>query len=76
MIFIKNGKFINVEKDDFEPREKMLERGWFAINVLINNPQMGRDEIIKLSKIWSNIKYDKCKYSDLIHALIKKNTLS
>lgn len=62
-VFIKNGKFLLIKREKYEPMERFNERGWFIASVLTNT-QVNLDEIEKLSRIWANIKFDKCFYND------------
>ena len=62
-IFIKNGKFFIIYRDKFEPLEKFNERAWFIVNKFPTT-QDEYDEITRLSRIWSNIKFNNCTYSE------------
>ena len=65
MEFSKNGLSIIVKKDENEPDNFYYERYWFIISQNMNKYK-NMEELIKLSKIWINIKYLKCKYSSSI----------
>lgn len=60
-IFIKNGYFCLLEKNENEPLEKLNQRGWF---IATQQPKTDEEyqELIKLSNIWMNNKYYKCEY--------------
>lgn len=62
--FIKNGKFIIVQQDKFEPVEKFNERGWFIAN---NMPKTKNEYIatVLLSRIESNKKIYGCSYAPI-----------
>ena len=63
MEFYKNGKSIILHKDIGESDEVFYNRGLFIINqTKLNNLQ----DMEKMSKIWANIKYKGCKYSNSI----------
>ena len=60
MEFKKNGFSLFLYKKNSESDEIFLKKGWFIISqpdILTNY-----DEIIRLSKIWVNIKFKKCVY--------------
>ena len=71
--FLKNGYIYIIEKDFDESYEIYIERAWLIINTFndINNNENKKkytlDELITLSRIWRNIKYLNCSYSDLIN---------
>lgn len=63
MEFYKNGKSIILYKDIGESDEVFYNRGLFIINqTKLNNLQ----DLEKMSKVWANIKYKGCKYSNSI----------
>jgi len=64
MEFKKKGKSIILYKKNSEPDEIFFKKGWFIISqpdILTNY-----NEIIRLSKIWINIKFKKCIYHKYI----------
>jgi hypothetical protein len=64
MEFKKNGFSLFLYKKNSESDEIFLKKGWFIISqpdILTNY-----DEIIRLSKIWINIKFKKCVYHKYI----------
>jgi hypothetical protein len=61
-IFKKGNIVCLVEKDIYESFEKFNERGWFIVNQVIKS-NLNYNEIVRLSKIWANIKYDGCVYN-------------
>jgi hypothetical protein len=68
MEFCKNGKSIIIHKDLGESDEVFYNRGQFIINQSkLNN----LNDLEKLSKIWANMKYKGCKYSNSITTQIK-----
>ena len=61
MEFKKNGYSLILYKKNCESDDIFLKKGWFIISqpdVLTNY-----DEVIRLSKIWENIKFKNCVYS-------------
>lgn len=69
-VFIKNGNFYVVERDKYESLEQLNERGWFVANIQPkNNEQLY--EAIRLSRIYINIKYNKCNYNCILMEKIK-----
>lgn len=68
MEFFKNGKSIILKKDESESYDMYYERGKFIIN---QNNSKNLDDLIKLSKIYINIKFKKCIYNKEIFKLIK-----
>lgn len=60
MEFCKNGKSIILYKDMGESDEIFFNRGAF----IISQPKLYNfNELVKLSKVWSNSKYKGCSYS-------------
>lgn len=70
MEFTKKGISIILYKNISEPDEIFLKRGWFIISQ--PNVQENYDEILRLSKIWENIKYKNCIYSKSIMQKIEE----
>jgi len=70
-VFIKNGRYYIITKDKYETREKFNERSWFIIN---SNPKTEDEfeELIILSRIWVNIKFNDAIYPDPVMEKIKK----
>ena len=64
-VFIKNGKFYILESDKYESLERFNERGWFIASLSPNNDSEIEDTI-QLSRIWANIKFNKCIYDDVL----------
>jgi hypothetical protein len=56
-------KIVCLKRDDAETKEQFSERHWLVINNL-DRYKSKIDELICLTKIWRNIKYLKCVYSD------------
>ena len=68
MEFSKNGRSIIIYKDIGESDQMFFERGNFIINQDdINNLNF----LEKMSKIYCNIKYKRCVYSNNINKIIK-----
>lgn len=63
-IFIKNGYYYIVKKDDFEPIEKFNERGWFIANKMPKTKEE-YNEAVRLSRIWINMKYNDAIYPNI-----------
>jgi len=60
MEFKKNGYSLFLYKKNLESDEIFIKKGWFIVSqpdILTNY-----DEIIRLSKIWTNVKFKNCKY--------------
>jgi hypothetical protein len=70
-IFMKNGFYCKIEQDENETREHFYERGNFIVS---QKPSTESDlnQAIKFSKIWLNILYLGCEYSDEILCKLKK----
>jgi hypothetical protein len=64
-IFIKDGYFCLIERDRYESIERFNERGWFIVSI---SPKTDEelDEAIRLSRIWANIKFNKCVYNKFL----------
>lgn len=68
MEFSKNGRSIIIYKDIGESDQMFFERGNFIISQdEINNLNF----LEKMSKIYCNIKYKRCVYSNNINKIIK-----
>jgi hypothetical protein len=65
MEFTKNGISIIINKDRNEPDNIFYDRFWYIISQNVCDYK-DLDELIKLSKIWTNIKYYKCRYPKMI----------
>ena len=68
MEFFKNGRSIIIKKDDNESYDMFYERGKFIIS---QNKNINLDDLIKLSKIYINIKYRKCIYNKDVYKIIR-----
>ena len=71
MEFEKNGLSIILDKKNNESFKVFTERGYFIINQNKNNLYKNFDNIDKLSKVWINKKFKKCKYNYHTEKLIK-----
>jgi len=69
-VFIKNGNFYLLKRDKFEPIERFNERGWFVASICPRTSEL--EEAIRLSRIWINIKFNKCVYNDSVMEKINK----
>ena len=68
MEFSKNGLSIILNKDLGESDEIFFNRGLF----IISQPKLNNfQELVKLSKVWSNYKYKGCSYSYSLNKQIK-----
>ena len=68
MEFSKNGLSIILNKDLGESDEIFYNRGIF----IISQPKLNNfQELVKLSKVWSNYKYKRCSYSYLLNKQVK-----
>ena len=61
-VFDHNGKFYIIKQQKFEAREKFMERVWFILNRIDSDDSF--NDLIKLSILWSNVKYLGCVYGD------------
>lgn len=70
MEFTKNGLSIILYKNISESDEIFLKRGWF----IISQPDIKRnyDEIVRLSKVWENVKFRNCIYNRSLMDKIKE----
>ena len=70
MEFSKNGLSLILYKNNSESDEIFLKRGWF----LINQPDIIKNysEILRLSKIWVNVRFKNCIYSKNIMSKIEE----
>lgn len=72
-----NGKSYFIKKMDFEPQYQFERRAWF-IAKCHSSPENkdSIEEIIRLSKIFSNIEFKKCSYgTDVINKINFYKTL-
>lgn len=60
-VFIKDGSFYLLKRDKYEPMERFNERGWFVVSISPKT-KSELEEAIRLSRIWINIKFNKCTY--------------
>ena len=80
MDFVKNGYSIYLDKDPLESYDMFYKRGWFIVSQINNDnisPQ-SYNKIISYSKIWINMKYNRCSYGSSIEkeiATMTKNML-
>jgi len=72
MSFNKYGWICKVNKDPFEPYEHYIDRGEFIVSQKPKNLEEYIN-ILNLSRLYINIKYNMCKYSDDI--MVKINTM-
>ena len=72
-----NGNSYYIEKADFESQYQFEKRAWFIVKCHSNSQnKYSLDKLIILSKIYSNIEYQKCSYnSDITKkiSLLKKS---
>ena len=70
MEFTKNGLSIILYKNISESDEIFLKKGWF----IISQPDIKKnyEEILRLSKVWENIKFKKCIYNKSIMEKIEE----
>ena len=69
MEFTKGDTSITLKKYNNESYDIFFKRGEFILNN--RNSKLKFDELIKLSKIFTNNKFKKCKYSNDINKKIK-----
>ena len=65
MEFEKSGMSYIIEKDQYESDDVFYKRAWFIVNKL---PKTDADfkKQTSLSRIWANLKFNDCLYSDNI----------
>ena len=67
-VFINEGRLILLEKLNDESLDILNERANFIFNY--KNKNINYDEIVKLSILWSNVKFKNCKYNDNIMKML------
>lgn len=70
MEFNKNGKSIYFVKNDQDSDDIFYEKGWFIVSQDLEKYE-SLEKLIFYSKIWINMKYRKCKYSEKIEKKIR-----
>lgn len=70
--FKLNNNYITIEKDEGESKERFTERCYFILKYIEENKIEKKEEVITLSRVWANIKFDKCKYTDSLMNLLEK----
>ena len=72
MVFIsKYGKFCILEKKNGELDENLYTRGWFIVSQL-SKKSSDYNELVRLSKLWQNVKHYKCGYDKELMNMISK----
>ena len=71
MEFKKNGISILLKKDENEPYDMFVGRGWFIVSQRNSDLFNNFNEVVKLSKIWANTKFKKCKYNNYLNKKVK-----
>ena len=61
-VFINKGRLILLEKLDDESLDILNERANFIFNY--KHTDIEYNEIVKLSILWSNVKFKNCKYNE------------
>ena len=61
-VFINKGRLILLEKLDDESLDILNERANFIFNY--KHKDIEYNEIVKLSILWSNVKFKNCKYNE------------
>ena len=72
MLFKSNNTQINLIKLDDESDSLFNLRGELALKIKNNTDDYNDSDIEKFTKIWINIKYKGCKYSNKIYNIIKQ----
>lgn len=68
--FKKNGFICLVQRDPCEPYEQFIERGYFVVSqkpLTLEN----YNEAVKYSRVYINIKYNKCQYNKKMMEIVK-----
>ena len=73
MLFIKNNFYCILQRDEGEPYEHFIERGYFVAGLAPKNNEEYY-KYITYSRIYTNIKYYHCKYNDNIMSETKELT--
>jgi len=73
-IFSKNGSFIILEKDIYEPHEHFIDRGNFIVSQQPKNNSEFTQALV-YSRIFVNVKYNRAKYSDEVMEILEKKVL-
>lgn len=70
-IFIRNGKFVIIGRDEYETNTHFNMRGEYVLN---NDPQNNDqyNSAIKKSRIWANKCYYNCQYNQEIEMHLKQ----
>lgn len=63
-VFEFNGGFYSVSIDPQESREMYIERVWYILKKIENNPDLEIGKIILQSRCWSNSKHLGCLYEN------------
>ena len=62
-VFELNGMFYEIPQDKYETREVFLERVWYILKILKAKPDKKIEKLIRLSRLYSNVKRLGCKYN-------------
>ncbi len=68
-IFEKDGIHYKIYREPFESETYFFERGWYIVSKKPTNKKEF-EESIRLSRIWSNVKFKKCEYSPDVMRLL------
>jgi hypothetical protein len=71
MSFYKDGYICLVPRDNNESKEHHISRGYFVVSQMPTNKKEYY-EAVKYSRIYNNVKYLKCTYSDIIMDKLNK----
>lgn len=74
-LFKKNGYFIIIEKDKNEFDDQFTERGMFIVSQKPQN-ENELNECIRYSRIFRNVKFNKCKYDNETMDMLKNMELN
>jgi len=72
MLFKSNNTEIKLIKLDDESESIFNLRGKLALKIKTNTDDYNDSDIEKFTKIWINIKYKGCKYSNKIYNIVKQ----
>ena len=61
-VFEYESSFYVIDKDVNESRESYIERVWYILHNISQTNKNNLEELVRKSRIWSNMKILKCEY--------------